>query len=166
MTPQKLWVLKAHTKIDKIDDFLLKYSSRFWDLSEHRSSKSKETKKETKEKRIRHTNKQASKQINKQTNKETTKTNKQCRLFFFWSDAMAGAIACGQTKQIKREQASNHANQHKLMNFETGPAPQTPKASPRLAEVVAWLGRPQRGGLCFLIEIVKRQNYRRFGNFK
>ena len=67
----------------------------------------------------------------------------------YWSDAVAGAIACGQTKQIKRQHASNHANQHKLMNFETGPAPQNPKATPRLAEVVAWLGRPQRGGLCF-----------------
>jgi len=49
-------------------------------------------------------------------------------------------------KQIKRQQASNHANQHKLMNFETGPASQNPKAPPRLAEAVAWLGRPQRGG--------------------
>ena len=71
-------------------------------LSEHRSSKSKETKKETKEKRTRHTNKQAIKQISKRANKETTKTNKPSRLFFFWSDAMAGAIACGQTKQIKK----------------------------------------------------------------
>ena len=35
----------------------------------------------------------------------------QCCLFFFWFNAMAGAIACGQTKQIKR-QASNHANKH------------------------------------------------------
>ncbi len=68
---------------------------------------------------------------------------------FFWSDAMAGAIACGQTKQIKRQHASNHANQPKLMNFETGPAPQNPKATPRLAEVVAWLGRPHRGGYTF-----------------
>ena len=88
----------------------------------------------------------------KQSREPTTKTkitNKRCRLFFFWSDAMAGAIACGQTKQIKRQQASNHANQHKLMNFETGPAPQIPKATPRLAEVVAWLGRPQRGWAVF-----------------
>ena len=46
-------------------------------------------------------NKQAIKQISKRANKETTKTNKPSRLFFFWSDAMVGAIACGQTKQIK-----------------------------------------------------------------
>ena len=126
---------------------------------------------------------------------------------------MAWAIACGQTKQTKRKQASNHANQHKLMDFtcrnrpaphiskslppgfrkwllgladlsevgpmqwleplrvvkrnnpkdnkqaitrtntkswmlhvETGPLHIFPKATPGLAEVVAWLGRPQRGG--------------------
>ena len=47
-----------------------------------------------------HTNKQAIKQINKRTNKEMKKTKKQRRLFFR-SDAMVGAIACGQTKQIK-----------------------------------------------------------------
>jgi hypothetical protein len=35
------------------------------------------------------------------------KTNKQCRLFFFWSDAMPGAIACGQTKQIKNNKQGN-----------------------------------------------------------
>ena len=155
----------THTKIDKIVDFCENIRQDFEIYRNIDHQKAKKLKKETKEKRIRHTNKQASKQINKQTNKETTKTNKQCRLIFFWSDAMVGAIACGQTKQIKRQQASNHANQHKLMNFETGPAPQNPKATPRLAEVLAWLGRPQRRGLCFLIEIVRQQNDRRFGNF-
>ena len=63
------------------------------------------------EKRTRHTNKQKIEQVSKRTNKGTKKTNKQCCLFFFWFDAMAGAIACGQTKQIKR-QASNHANKY------------------------------------------------------
>ena len=85
----------------------------FSHLLEHRSSKSKETKKETKGKKNK-THKQTSDQTNKQTNKQRnkkTKTNKQCRLFFFWPDAMAGAIACGQTKQIKRQQASNHNKQ-------------------------------------------------------
>ena len=38
---------------------------------------------------------------------------------FFWFNAMAGAIACGQTKQIKR-QASNHANKH-VARFLFGP---------------------------------------------
>ena len=59
---------------------------------------------------MRDTNKQTTKQINKRTNQETKKqkTNKQCRLFF-WSDAMAGAIACGQTIQIKIQQASKQA---------------------------------------------------------
>ena len=82
----------------------------------HRSSK--KTKKQTKEKSKTHkqTSDHANKQTNKQRNKKTKKTNKRCRLFF-WSDAMAGAIACGQTIQIKRQQASNHANQHKLMNL-------------------------------------------------
>ena len=94
--PRKVYLWARHRKQIPI-----------WHLSEHRSSKSKETKKETKEKRIRHTNKQASKQINKRTNKETKKQiNKQCRrisnvtqcrtgielrcLFFFWSPAMGG----------------------------------------------------------------------------
>ena len=43
------------------------------------------------------------KQTSKRAHKETTKTNKLSRLFFSWSDAMAGAIACGQTKQIKKQ---------------------------------------------------------------
>ena len=75
----------------------------------HRSPKSKESKKETNEKNIRHTNKQATKQINKRTNKETKKQRKQTSgvACFFWSDAMAGAIACGQTKQIKTQQTNN-----------------------------------------------------------
>ena len=37
-------------------------------------------------------------------------------VFFFWSDAMAEAIAFGQMNQLKRQQASNHANQYKAMD--------------------------------------------------
>ena len=81
------------------------------------------------------THKQANDQTNKRTNKETNKNkeNKQAMSpVFFWSDAMAGAIACGQTKQIKRQQASNHANQHKFMDFtcRNRPAPHISKSFP------------------------------------
>ena len=120
MTPRKLWVLKAHTKTYKIHDVCQNLRQDFDIYRNIDHQKVKKLKKETKEKQKRHTNKPETKQINKRTNKETTKTkntNKRCRLFFFWSDVMAGAIACGQTIQIKRQQASNHANPHKLMNF-------------------------------------------------
>ena len=72
-------------------------------LSEHRLSKTKELKKKQRERTTRHTNKQAIKQINKRTNKETNKNKQAGSPVFFWSDAMVGAIACGQTKQIKRQ---------------------------------------------------------------
>ena len=57
-------------------------------------------------------NKQASKHANQHwtlhvETKARRATNKQCRLFFFWSDAMVGAIACGQTKQINRQRERN-----------------------------------------------------------
>ena len=63
-----------------------------------------------------------------------------------------------RTKQTKRKQASNRANQDKLIasHIETGPLHIFPKVSPGLAEVVAWLGRPQRA-VCILIEIVFSQ---------
>ena len=103
MTPQKLWVLKAHTKSYKIDDFSQNIRQDFDIYLNIDHQKAKKLKKEQR-RRTRHTNKQAIKQINKRTNKGTTKTNKPSRLFFFfWSDAMVGAIACGQTKQIKRQ---------------------------------------------------------------
>ena len=129
MTPQKLWVLKAHTTTYKIDDCCQNIRQDFDIYRNIDNRKANKLKKETNEKRIIHANKQAIKQISKRTNKETKKTNKQRRLFFFWSDAMAGAIACGQTKQTKRKQASNHANQHQLMDFtcRNRPAPQAKK---------------------------------------
>ena len=116
MTPQKLWVLKAHTK----------------------------TKKETKEKRTRHTNKQAIKQISKRANKETTKTNKPSRLFFFWSDAMAGAIACGQTKQIKKnnKQAITWASTKSwTLHLETGLAPKETTKTNKPSRLFFFLAR-------------------------
>ena len=69
------------------------------------------------------------KQVSKRTNKGTNKNKQAVSPVFFWSDAMAGAIACGQTKQTKRKQASNYANQHKLMDFtcRNRPAPQAKK---------------------------------------
>ena len=103
------------------------------------------------------TRKQTSEQTNKQkTNKETKqkKANNQTSnvaCFFFRSDAMAGDIACGQTIQIKRQQASNHANQHKLINFtcRNRPCSTKSKSHPRFADVVVWFGRPQRWGCVF-----------------
>ena len=53
------------------------------------NQKAKKLKRKQKKKQTTHTNKQATKQINTRTDKETKKRNKQCRLFFFWSDAMA-----------------------------------------------------------------------------
>ena len=83
MTPQKFWVLKAHTKTDKIGGVCQNIRQDvdiYWNIDHQ---KAKKLKKQQRKKIIRHTNKQASKRINKRTNKETTKTNKQCRLFFF-----------------------------------------------------------------------------------
>ena len=131
------------------------------------NQKAKKLKKKQRKKNKTH--KQTSEQTNKQTNKQRNKTNKQAvSPVFFWSDAMVGAIACGQTKQTKRKQASNHANQHKLMDFtcRNRPAPHISKSLP-LGFRKWLLGLADLSeGVCFLIEIVKRQNYRRFGNFK
>ena len=109
-------------------------------------------------------NKQAIKQISKRANEETTKTNKPSRLFFFWSDAMVGAIACGQTKQIKtinkqsREPTQNHGLYMKIMDFtcRNRPAPHISKSLP-LGFRKWLLGLADLSeGVCFLIEIVKR----------
>ena len=65
MTPQKLWVLEAHAKTDKVDDCCQNVRRDFdiyWNIDHQ---KTKKRKKETPEQRIRHTNKQASKQLNK-----------------------------------------------------------------------------------------------------
>ena len=70
MTPQKLWVLKAHAKTDKTGGFCQNIRQDvdiYWNIDHQ---KSEETKKENYEKGIRHTNKEATKQINKRTNKE------------------------------------------------------------------------------------------------
>ena len=71
MTPQKLWVLKAHTKSDKIDDFCQNIRQDFDIYLNIDHQKAKKLKKEQR-RRTRHTNKQAIKQINKRTNKGTT----------------------------------------------------------------------------------------------
>ena len=100
MTRQKMWVLKTHTKADEINDVGQNIRQDFviyWNIVHQ---KAKKMKKRNKGKRIRHTNKQASKQINKRETKKRTKNqqpNKQGRSFFLWSDAIAGAIARGQT---------------------------------------------------------------------
>ena len=65
MTPQKLWVLKAHMKIDKIDGNFRNLRQYFDIYPNIDNQKNKEMKKET------NTNEQATKQINKRTNKET-----------------------------------------------------------------------------------------------
>ena len=109
--------------------------------------------KQKKEKRIRHTNKRANKYTNEQTKKQQqqNKTNKQGRLFFVWSDAMVGAIACGQTKQIKRQRASNHANRHKLMKFtcRNRRCPTIPKAPPGLRKCLLGLADLSEGAVFF-----------------
>ena len=79
---QKLWVLKAHTKSDKIDDFCQNIRQDFDIYRNIDHQKAKELKKKQRKKRTRHTNKQAIKQINKRTDEETTKTNKPSRLLF------------------------------------------------------------------------------------
>ena len=112
MTPRKLRVLQAHIKTYKIHDVCqnLRQDFDIYRNIDHQKAKKLKKKRRGKNK----THKQARKQINKRTDK---KTNRQCRLFF-WSDAMAGAIACGQTKQTKRQQATKHANQHWTLHVE------------------------------------------------
>ena len=80
-------------------------------------------------------------------------------LVFFWSDAMAEAIAFGQMNQLKRQQASNHANQYKAMDSRCRNRPCSTyfqKLSP--PGLRKWLlGLADLSdGVCFLIEIVKR----------
>ena len=102
MTPQKLWVLKAHTKSDKIDDFFQNIRQDFDIYRNIDHQKAKKLKKKQRKKNKTH--KQTSDQTNKQTNKQRNDKDKQAESpVFFWSDAMAGAIACGQTKQIKKQ---------------------------------------------------------------
>ena len=49
MTPQKLWVLKAHTKSDKIDDFCQNIRQDF-DIYRNIDQKTKKMKKKQREK--------------------------------------------------------------------------------------------------------------------
>ena len=73
MTLQNLWVLKAHAKTHKIDDFRQNVRQDFNMYRNIDHQKAKKLKKKQKKKQTTHTNKQATKQINKRTNKETTK---------------------------------------------------------------------------------------------
>ena len=57
------------------------------------------------------TQKQTSDQTNKQTSKQRNNKDKQAESPVFWSDAMAGAIACGQTKQIKKKTISKQSRE-------------------------------------------------------
>ena len=70
MTPQKLWVLKAHTKTNKIDDFCQNIRQDFdiyWNIDHE---KTKKLKKKQRKKNKTH------KQTSDQTNKHTTKQRK------------------------------------------------------------------------------------------
>ena len=73
MTPRKLWVLKAHTKTHKIDDFCQNIRQDFDIYRNIDNQKAKKLKKKQRKKQTTHTNKQTTKQINKRTNKETKK---------------------------------------------------------------------------------------------
>ena len=70
MTLQKLWVLKAHTKIHKMNDNCQNIRQVFYIYRNIDNQKARKQKKETKEK-TNNTHKQTSDQTNKQTNKET-----------------------------------------------------------------------------------------------
>ena len=67
------------------------------------------------------THKQANDQTNKQTNKQRNKQKQRKQTSdvacFFWSDAMAGAIACGQTILMKRQQAKKTNKRCRLFFF-------------------------------------------------
>ena len=104
MTPRKLWVLKAHTKTHKIDDFCQNIRQDFDIYRNIDHQKATKLKKKNKGKKNK-THKQTSDQTNKQTSKQRNNKDKQAEspVFFSWSDAMAGAIACGQTKQVKKQ---------------------------------------------------------------
>ena len=82
MTSQKLWVLKAHTKTNRINDFCQNVRQDFviYRNIDHQKAKKLE-KKQRKKEQDTQTNKRSNKQANAQTKKQ--KTNKQCRLFFF-----------------------------------------------------------------------------------
>ena len=72
---------------------------------------------------------------------------------------MAGAIACGQTNKRANKtskQASKQTyNETEITHLETGLHHIFPKAIPGLAEVDAWLGRPQRGVYVFKLKFHK-----------
>ena len=84
MTPQKLWVLNAHIKTDKIDDVCQNVRQDFDIYRNIDHQKAKKLKNEGKRNKThKETSEQTNKQTNKQRNKKTKKTNKRCRLFFF-----------------------------------------------------------------------------------
>ena len=81
MTPQKLWVLNAHTKIHKMNDNCQNIRQDFDIYRNIDNQKAKKLKKKQKKKQTRHPNKQATKQINKRTNEQTNNAWIRHRMF-------------------------------------------------------------------------------------
>ena len=81
MTLQKLWVLKAHTKIHKMNDNCQNIRQYFDIYRNIDNQKAKKLKKKQKKKQTTHANKQATKQINKRTNEQTNSAWIRHRMF-------------------------------------------------------------------------------------
>ena len=82
MTPQKLWVLKAHTKTDRIDDVWQNVRQDFDIYRNIDHQKAKKLKKKQRKKNKTH--KQTSDQTNKQTSKQRNNKDKQVELLVFF----------------------------------------------------------------------------------
>ena len=108
-----MWVLKTHTKTDKMNDLCQNIRQDFdiyWNIDHQKAKKLNGEKNKTHTQTSEQPTKQPKKQRNGHNNQPT---NQQTSFVFVWSDVRVGAIACGQAIQIKRQHASNHANQHK-----------------------------------------------------
>ena len=111
MTPRKLWVLKAHTKPDKIHDFFQNICQDF-DIYRNIDHQKAKKLKRNKGKHIRHTNKHATKQINKRTNTETKKQkNKQAMSHAFFLVRCNGWSHCVRPNETNEKTTSKQSRE-------------------------------------------------------
>ena len=108
MRPQQLWVLKAHTEINKIDDHCQNIRQDFDIYRNIDHQKAKKLKKKQRKKNKTH--KQTSGQTNKQTSKQRNKNKQAMSPVFFgpvqWLEPLRAAK---RNKQKENKQASKQA---------------------------------------------------------
>ena len=127
MTPEKLWVLKARTKTNRISDFCQTFRQdfRIYRNIDHQKAKVLKSNNGKKNK----THKQTKDRTSKQTNKQRNEKNKHAALpvFLVRRNGWSHCVRPNETnKKTTSKQSREPTQTHEL--YITGPAPQIPKA--------------------------------------